>query len=63
MAGASATAQKGESLVFSHVELAIPLMTAGAVMLTGRKTASVLQTVELVLVEMPLVVAMVASML
>lgn len=38
-------------------------MTAGAVTATGTRTASVLQTVGLVLEEMPLVAVMVASML
>lgn len=63
IAGVSATALKGESWATSHVELEIPLMIAGVVIPTGKRTASVLQTVELVLAEMPLVVVMDASML
>lgn len=63
IAGVSETALREGSWASSHVELAIQLMTAGVVIQTGRKTASVLQTAALVLAEMPLVVVMVASML
>jgi hypothetical protein len=63
IAGASATVLKGGDLVTSLVEQAILLMIAGVVTPTGRRTASALLTVALVLAEMPSVAVMVASML
>jgi hypothetical protein len=63
LTGTSETTLRGENLDFSHVELVILLMTAGAVIPIGRRIGSVLLIVALVLEEMLLVVVMVGSML